>query len=276
MAEHTGTVSRFRGRVPQTTKTPPQIELMRTAGTIVREAHEAAAAVVGAGVTTAEIDAVVDDVITSRGGEQLFKGQRGPGTDPFPAATCVSVNQEIVHGIPGPRKLCGGDIVSIDVGVRYEGWCADAAVTWPVGKVAPRLRELVEATEGALRVALETLRPNIRWSEVAKEMEEHVRLAGFHVVESLCGHGIGRHMWEAPQVPNYFSPARDFELTPGLVLAIEPMVALGSTALRLMPDGWTIETADGRPAAHFEHTVAITEDGVSVLTAGRNGFGWAE
>jgi methionyl aminopeptidase len=266
-------VSRFRSRVPQATKTPAQIELMRTAGSIVREAHEAAAAVVGPGVTTAEIDAVVDDVIASHGAEQLFKGQRVPGTDPFPAATCVSVNQEIVHGIPGPRKLRGGDIVSIDIGVRYEGWCADAAVTHPVGEVAPKLRKLVAATEGALRIALETLRPNIRWSEVAKPMEEHVRLAGFHVIESLCGHGIGRQMWEAPQVPNYFSPSNDFELTPGLVLAIEPMVALGTTALRLMPDGWTIETADGRPAAHFEHTVAITDDGVSVLTTGRNGWG---
>src|SRR5919197_6170007 len=165
-------VSRLRGRVPQTTKTPAQVELMRTAGSIVREAHEAAAAVVGAGVTTAEIDAVVDDVIASHGAEQLFKGQRVPGTDPFPAATCVSVNQEIVPGIPGPRKLRGGDIVSIDVGVRYDGWCADAAVTWPVGKVAPKLRKLLETTEGALRVALETLRPHLRWSEVAKPMEE--------------------------------------------------------------------------------------------------------
>ena len=258
-----------------TTKTPAQIELMRTAGSIVREAHEAAAAAVAPGVTTAEIDAVVDETITSRGGEQLFKGQRAPGADPFPAATCVSVNQEIVHGIPGLRKLRSGDIVSIDVGVRYEGWCADAAVTHPVGKIAPKLRRLLEATEGALRVALETLRPHLRWSEVAKRMEEHVRLAGFHVIESLCGHGIGRQMWEAPQVPNYFSPSHDFELTPGLVLAIEPMVALGSTALRLMPDGWTIETADGRPAAHFEHTVAITEEGVSVLTAREDGGGWA-
>jgi len=262
--------------VPQTTKTPAQIELMRTAGSIVREAHEAAAAVVAAGVTTAEVDAVVDDVISAHGAEQLFKGQRVPGTDPFPAATCVSVNEEIVHGIPGSRKLREGDIVSVDVGVRYEGWCADAAVTWPVGEIAPELRQLVEATEGALRIALRTLRPNRRWSEVAKPMEAHVRRAGFHVIESLCGHGIGRQMWEAPQVPNYFSPSYDFELTPGLVLAIEPMVALGTTAMRLMPDGWTIETADGRPAAHFEHTVAITEDGVSVLTAGRNGFGWAE
>jgi methionyl aminopeptidase len=250
-----------------TTKTPAQIDLMRTAGSIVREAHEAAAAAIGPGVTTAEIDAVVDEVITSRGGEQLFKGQRAPGADPFPAATCVSVNQEIVHGIPGPRKLRDGDIVSVDVGVRYQGWCADAAVTWPVGKIAPKLRKLLEATEGALGVALETLRPHLRWSEVAKPMEEHVKLAGFHVIESLCGHGIGRQMWEAPQVPNYFSPGYDFELKPGLVLAIEPMVALGSTALRVMPDGWTIETADGRPAAHFEHTVAITENGVSVLTS---------
>jgi methionyl aminopeptidase len=122
-------------------------------------------------------------------------------------------------------------------------------VTWPVGRIAPKLRKLLEATEGALRVALETLRPHLRWSEVAKPMEEHVRLAGFHVIESLCGHGIGRQMWEAPQVPNYFSPGYDFELKPGLVPAIEPMVALGSTALRVMPDGWTIATADDRPAA---------------------------
>jgi methionyl aminopeptidase len=262
-------------RMTKNRKTPAQIALMRKAGLVVWEAHRAAASLVGAGVTTAEIDAVVDRVISQHKAEPLFKGHRTPGAAPFPAATCVSVNNEIVHGIPGPRKLKDGDIVTVDIGARYEGWCADAAVTWPVGVIAPEIKLLLEVCEGALRLAIRKMRPGIRWSKVAHGMEAYVKNAGLYVVEDLCGHGIGQQMWEWPQIPNYFSNAgSDFKLEPGLVLAVEPMVALGTKGLKIMPDGWTYVTADGKAAAHFEHTIALTDDEVKVLTAGPENTGW--
>ena len=259
----------------QTKKSERQIALMRRAGLVVYEAHRAAAAMVRPGVATAEIDAVVDSCIASHGAEALFKGHRMPGTFPFPAASCISVNDEIVHGIPGPRRLEEGDLVSVDIGVRYQGWCADAAVTWPVGQIKPELARLLAVTEGALRLAIKKARPNVYWSKVARAMEANVTRAGPHVIEDLCGHGIGEEMWEPPNVLNYFSSTNDFKLVPGLVLAVEPMIALGTKKLRSLRDGWTYVTADGSAAAHFEHTIAITEKGVSVLTAGPNGSGWA-
>ena len=256
-------------------KTLEQIELMRVAGSIVRRAHEAAFARVAPGTTTAEIDAAVDEAIAASGGEPLFKGHRVKGTFPFPAAACVSVNEEVIHGIPGPRTLRAGDIVSVDVGARYRGWCADAAVTWPVGEIAPDLRRLLDTTEGALRVAIERIRPGLAWSQIARDMEAHVQRAGLHVIDQLCGHGIGQRMWEPPHVLNHYSRREDFELAPGMVLAIEPMVAVGTRDVVGMPDGWTFETADGSAAAHFEHTVAVTEQGPVVLTAAADGTGWA-
>jgi methionyl aminopeptidase len=263
-----------RSRMSGTLKTEAQIDKMRQAGLVVWEAHQAAAKLIQPGVATAEIDAVVEKTIRARGGIPLFKGV--PGRVPFPAATCISVNAEVVHGIPGPRKLKEGDVVSIDIGVRLDGWCGDAATTYPVGEVDPRARQLLEIGEGTLRLALHEMRPKIRWSQVARSMERYVNRAGFHVIEELLGHGIGRELWEKPQVPNLpTGKTADFKLRPGMVLAVEPMIAIGTKDVKLMPDHWTYETVDGSSCVHFEHTIAVTENGLKVLTAGPDGTGWA-
>jgi methionyl aminopeptidase len=257
-------------------KTPAQLALMRKAGLIVYEAHQAARSLIKPGTTTAEIDAIVEKVIRGHNADPLFKGHRVPGVVPFPACACVSVNEEIVHGIPGPRALKDGDIVSVDIGVRYQGWCGDAAVTWPVGEISAEARKLLDICEGTLRLAIKKMKANIVWNKVARVMESNVKNAGFAVVEDLCGHGIGQQMWESPQVPNYFSPlSGDFKLQAGMVVAIEPMVAIGTKNLKVLDDGWTYVTADSSLAAHFEHTIAITEDGVQVMTAGPDGKAWA-
>ncbi len=257
-----------------TIKSPAEIELMRVAGSIVNAAHEAAAAVIRPGVTLAEIDAVVDDVIASGEAEPLFKGHSVPGVDPFPAAACISVNDEVVHGIPDGRNLVEGDIVSVDIGARYRGWCADAAVTWPVGKISDDRRRLLTVTEAALSEALRTLRAYVRWGEVATAIETVVTAAGFTILEDLVGHGIGREMWEAPHLPNHSRGGVNFVVVPGHVLAIEPMATITSRSVRHSSDGWMIATADGKPAAHFEHTVAVTLNGIEVLTTGEKT--WAQ
>lgn len=258
----------------QTLKKPHEIEKMRQAGLVVWAAHQAAAEVVEPGATTADINDAVERVIAEHGGEALFK--EAPGKVPFPAATCTSVNDEIVHGIPGPRRLEEGDVVSIDIGVRLDGWCGDAAVTRAVGEVDEPSRQLLEITEGCLRIALEQMGKKPRWRKVAKKMQSHAEAAGFSVVEELVGHGIGKTMWERPQVPNYFTTGlSDIKLVPGVVLAVEPMINIGKRHIRHLPDHWTIATADGSRSAHFEHTIAITEDGPVALTAGPDGQGWA-
>ena len=255
-------------------KTKSEIAHMRQAGLAVWRAHQAAAALVRPGVATAEIDAAVEASLAESGAAPLFKGV--PGKVPFPAATCISINEEVVHGIPGSRTLEEGDVVSLDVGARLAGWCGDAAVTYPVGAVSPERARLLAMTEEALRLALSLLRVKRRWREVAREIEAFVRGAGFGVVETLVGHGIGRALWEPPEVPNCWTGNRqDFELRPGLTIAIEPMVNVGTKEVRMLADGWTVVAADGRASAHFEHTVAITKDGPQVLTAGPNGEGWA-
>jgi len=246
---------------------------MRRAGLAVWQAHQAAAPLVRPGVTTAEIDAAVDAALAAAGAAPLFKGV--PGKVPFPAATCISINEAVVHGIPGPRRLREGDVVSIDVGARIAGWCGDAAITYPVGAVDPEHARLLAVTEEALRLALSLLAVKRRWREVAREIEGFVRGVGFSVVENLVGHGIGRNLWEPPEVPNSWTGMRrDFELRPGLTIAIEPMVNVGTKEVRTLADGWTVVAADGRPSAHFEHTVAITRDGPQILTSGPDGEGW--
>ncbi|MDP9121249.1 MAG: type I methionyl aminopeptidase [Acidobacteriota bacterium] len=255
-------------------KTEAQIEKMRRSGLIVWEAHQAAKALIEPGVTTAQIDAAVEGVILGHGAVPLFKGV--PGKVPFPASTCISINEEVVHGIPGPRRLKEGDVVSVDIGVKLDGWCGDAAITHPVGTIDPQARLLLEVTEGALRVAIRGIHPKKRWSQVARDMEKYVKAAGLFVIEELVGHGIGQEMWERPQVPNYATvTTSDFKLHPGMVLAVEPMVGVGTKKVRLMPDHWTYVTTDRSAAAHFEHTIAITEQGARVLTCGPNGEGWA-
>jgi methionyl aminopeptidase len=241
---------------------------MRKAGLLVWQAHQLATPMVKPGVTTGEIDAAIETFFVKQGAIPLFKGV--PGNVPFPAVTCISVNDEVVHGIPGKRVLREGDIVSIDTGCKFEGWCGDAAITHPVGKVTPDVQRLLDVTRGVLMLAIELVGKKSKWSEVAAEMGKYVRDAGFAVVESFVGHGIGREMHEDPQVPNFVSPQLrrngDFALEPGLVIAVEPMVNMGTKHVRSLPDHWTQATQDARPSAQFEHTIAMTEKGPWVLT----------
>lgn len=246
---------------------------MRKAGVAVWKAHQLAAPLVQAGTTTAEIDAVVADFFASIEATPLFKdyphGQ--PGRPPFPAVTCISVNEEVVHGVPGPRRLQEGDIVSIDTGCRLDGWCGDAAITHAVGNIDAQVQRLLDTTSGVLALAIELMATKSRWSQVAVEMAKYVADHGFFTVECFVGHGIGREMHEEPQVPNFASRSLrhngDFLLEPGLVVAVEPMVNLGTKRVRVLPDDWTQVTRDGSPSAHFEHTIAITDEGPRPLTA---------
>jgi methionyl aminopeptidase len=241
---------------------------MRKAGLLVWKAHDVASRLVRPGITTGEIDAAVERFFIEHRAIPLFKGV--PGKIPFPAVTCISVNDEVVHGIPGRRVLKEGDIVSIDTGCRYDGWCGDSAVTIAVGKIDPEVQRLLDVTKGVLDLAIDLMGKRKRWSEVAGEMGSYVRDADFSVVESFVGHGIGREMHEDPQVPNFVSAqlrrSGDFALETGLVIAVEPMVNMGSKHVKSLPDFWTQATQDALPSAHFEHTVAITEDGPWVLT----------
>lgn len=245
-----------------------EINLMREACQLVAQAHDLIRQHVKVGVTTAELDGLVETLFEEAGAIPLFKGY--PGPVPFPNVTCASVNEAIVHGIPDARPLESGDILSIDTGCQINGWCGDAAVTHPIGEVEPRVAKLLEVTEGALNLAIRLMDKKSRWSEVAAEMQEYIEGAGFSIVRQFVGHGIGREMHEAPSVPNFdsasFRKDGDFRLKTGVVLAIEPMVAIGSAEVKCLADQWTQVTRDGEYAAHFEHTVALTKDGPERLT----------
>jgi len=251
-----------------TLRSKREIDLMHEAGKLVRQAHYEVADQVKPGVTTAELDAVVDRVFANAGAIPLFKGV--PGKVPFPAATCVSVNEELVHGIPGDRVLQEGDIVCLDTGCKLKGWCGDSAFTLAVGKISNEAQKLLDVTNEALQIAIRLMPEKERWSQVAAEMERVVVEAGFSVVKSMVGHGIGKNLHEDPQVPNYasaqFRKQGDFFLRPGLVIAVEPMVVVGKERLALQSDHWTLATKDKSLAAHFEHTLALTDSGVRVLT----------
>jgi len=254
----------------QVLRSPRELKMLRKAGLLVWHAHRVIEPLLRPGVTTAEIDATVEEFFQKHDAESLFKGV--PGKVPFPAVTCISINEEVVHGIPGPRKLVEGDIVSIDTGCRLNGWCGDAAVSHPIGRIDRQAQRLLDVTRGTLELAVEMMGKRAYWSDVAAEMETYVQNHGFTVVESFVGHGIGREMHEDPQVPNFVSDqlrrGGDFRLEPGLVIAVEPMVNTGTKKVRVLKDHWTQVTADGRPSAHFEHTIAMTETGPYVLTAG--------
>ncbi len=258
-----------RSEAPRELRSTREINLMRRAGLVVWQAHQAAARRIQPGVTTAQIDQAVADVFLEFGSQPLFLNYPGPG-GPFPAVTCISLNEEIVHGIPGDRALREGDIVTIDTGCSLAGWCGDAAYTHAVGKISDPTRRLLEVTLETLNLAIERLATQSTWRPIAETMARHVRSRGCSVVESLVGHGIGKRLHEPPQVPNYFDEGaslEDFAIRPGLVIAIEPMVNAGSKQTRVLPDRWTVVTADGQPSAHFEHTVAITAQGPRRLTA---------
>ncbi|MCL2117280.1 MAG: type I methionyl aminopeptidase [Planctomycetaceae bacterium] len=252
-----------------TLKSKREIAKMRKAGLLVWYAHQIGAALVRPGITTGEIDERMERFFLDYGAQPLFKGV--PGKVPFPATCCISVNEEVVHGIPGKRVLKNGDIVSIDTGCRIDGWCGDAAVTHPVGRVSADVQKLLDVTMRVLQIAIDAIPQCEYWSQVAKLMEDEVIKHGFSVVESLVGHGIGRELHEAPQVPNYvstemFRVGGDFRLQPGLVIAVEPMVNMGVKRVAVQKDHWTMSTVDRKPSAHFEHTLAVTEKGVQILT----------
>ena len=252
-------------------KSPREIGLMRAAGRVVAEAHAEMRRLARPGVTTAEIDAAAAAVFRRHDAVPLFRGvpNSTKGKPPFPAVVCASVNEQVVHGIPSNRALREGDILSIDTGCRLNGWCGDAAVTLPIGVVRPEIEKLLSVTRETLDLAIRAMARCRYWSEVASLMERYVKSQGMFVVEKFVGHGIGQSMHEEPQVPNFVSRAlkqNDIRLEPGIVLAIEPMVSLGTKEVRTLKDGWTVETKDRRPSAHFEHTVAMTPDGPRVLT----------
>ena len=246
---------------------------MRQAGICVWQAHQLVGQIVAPGVTTAEIDAVITEHFRQCGAEPLFKDypHQNQGRPVFPAATCTSINDEVVHGIPTHRQLVEGDIVSVDTGCRVNGWCGDSAVTYAAGRVSPEVQQLLDVTKGTLDLAFELMHTKSRWSQIAREMAQLVRDNGFSTVECFVGHGIGRQMHEEPQVPNFLSRALrgsgDFRIEPGLVIAVEPMVNMGTKRVKMLRDYWTQSTLDRKFSAHFEHTIAVTKDGPVLLTA---------
>ena len=254
-------------------KSARDIEMMRRAGALAHEVLQIMHNAVAPGVSTAEIDEIARVEMEKAGAQALSKNypkyQPGEG---FPGYTCISVNEVVVHGIPGPQKLKEGDVVTLDLALKLDGYCSDTAITVPVGPISPQLQKLLEVTRETLDLAINNIRPGKRWSEIARLVQYNVERNGFNVVREFVGHGIGREMHEEPKVPNFVTAEQlraDFLLRRGMTLAVEPMVVMGSRDVDMLPDGWTIYTKDRMPAAHFEHTVAVTETGVDVLTDGR-------
>ncbi len=242
-------------------KSDAEIERMAAAGSILVKTMNLLAAKIRPGVSTGELDQAAESFIRSQGAEPTFKGYRG-----FPGSICTSPNSMIVHGIPGPYKLRRGDVLSVDVGVSWEGWVADAARTFAVGPITPAASTLLRITEQALHIAVGQCRPGNRLGDVSHSIQQHVEAAGLSIVRSLVGHGVGRSMHEEPQIPNYGDAGTGVALEAGMVLAVEPMVTAGRHAVRVGEDRWAIYSQDGSLAAHFEFTIAVTADGPRVLT----------
>ncbi|HEX5265932.1 MAG TPA: type I methionyl aminopeptidase [Acidimicrobiales bacterium] len=242
-------------------RTKEELARMRRAGRVVAEMHEKTRAAIRPGVTTADLDQVARDVLERRGARSNFLGYHG-----YPAVICTSPNDMIVHGIPGSYRLGEGDIISIDCGAIIEGYHGDAAYTAPVGEVGPEAARLIEVTEASLWAAIEQMRPTNRLSDIGHAVQTVAEEAGFSIVREYVGHAIGTAMHEEPQVPNYGPAGRGPRLRPGHVFAVEPMVNVGGPGTRQLEDGWSVVTADGSLSAHFEHTIAVTDDGPEVLT----------
>jgi methionyl aminopeptidase len=248
-----------------------EIELIRKSGAVVAGVLSKLQEIAKPGITTAQLDAVAQQMTVDAGAQALFKGVRSAyARNPFPACICASANEQVVHGIPSEKtKLKEGDILSIDFGVRLDGYCGDAAVTIAVGEVTEDKRKLLDVTKQVLDIAVARSRPSVKWSRVAREMQDCAESAGFSVVRDFVGHGIGKKMHEEPRVPNFVSEellADDIVLAEGMVLAVEPMINAGTCDVRTLRNGWTVVTRDGKCSAHFEHTIAIVENGCEVLT----------
>jgi len=247
-------------------KTASEVEKMRQAGRIVAEVLERIRERVAPGVTTAELNALAEEVIRRNNAIPSFKGYPSGSPHPFPAAICASVNEELVHGIPGPRVLQEGDILSVDVGAIYEGYHGDAAMTYPVGEISEEARRLLEVTEGALYAGIAQARAGNRSGDISAAIQRYVERRGFNVVREYTGHGIGREMHEDPQVPNFGQPGHGVLLRPGMTIALEPMVLAGDCRVRVLDDHWTVVSADGRLTAHFEHTILVRDGEAEILT----------
>jgi methionyl aminopeptidase len=243
-------------------KTSREINTMRSASRIVAEILVELKEVVREGMTTAEIDRMASEMTLKRKAKPAFKGYRG-----FPASICISINDEVVHGIPSPKRtIKTGDIVGLDFGAIYDGYYGDSAVTVPIGPVSPAVENLLRVTEQSLYKAIEAAQPGASLSDVSSAVQRLAEAHGFGIVREFCGHGIGRSLHEDPPVLNYVQNGKGPKLKPGLVIAIEPMINLGTEKVRVLEDGWTVVTLDGKPSAHFEHTIAITESGPEILT----------
>lgn len=242
-------------------KTPREIEIMREAGRIVALTHQELKRHITPGITTKELDQIAEKTIQKYGATPSFKGYNG-----FPGSICASVNEELVHGIPGKRKLKEGDIISIDIGAKYNGYHGDSAWTYPVGSISESVQKLLDVTEKSLYLGLEQVKPGERLSNISHAVQTHAEENGFSIVREYVGHGIGQDLHEDPQIPHYGPPNRGPRLKPGMVICVEPMVNQGRRYVKTLSDDWTVVTVDGKWCAHFEHTIALTEAGYEILT----------
>jgi methionyl aminopeptidase len=254
-------------------KTPEQIAQLRAAGRVVAETYEHLRPYVVPGVTTGELDRIAEEFIRSQGAFPVYKGygampaRRGmPGRRPFPATICVAVNEVICHGFPGRQELREGDIVGVDIGASYRGWIGDSCVTFPVGTIDAQSQKLLDVTRRCLELGIAQARPGKHLGDIGYAIQTEAERNGFSVVREYSGHGVGRSLHEEPYVLHFGKPGTELELAPGMVFTIEPMINIGRAGTRLLPDGWTVQTADGSRSAQFEHTLAITEDGPELLT----------
>ncbi len=245
-------------------KSPAELEIMREAGRINANALAAVREAIRPGITTAELDAIAEAVIRQAGGKPAFLGY--PGPTPYPATLNTCINEEMVHGIPGDRKLKEGDLVSIDCGTLFQGFVADSAFSIGVGKVSAEVQHLLEVTEESLRLGIAQMRSGNRVGDVSAAVQQYVESHGYHVPREYTGHGVGRKMHEGPQVPNYGIPGQGMVLRPGLTIALEPMVLVGTPHTRVLADKWTVASVDGSLTAHFEHSVAVTDGDPLILT----------
>lgn len=242
-------------------KTDSELKLMREAGRIVAETHKTLKKAIEPGITTRELDAIAEAFIRSQDAIPSFKGLYG-----FPASICASINEQLVHGIPSDRKLNEGDIISIDIGAQYRGYHGDSAWTYPVGNVSDTAKKLLEVSERSLYTGLEEAKSGVRLYAISHAIQKCIEAEGFSVVREYAGHGIGKQLHEEPQIPNYGLPNHGPRLKTGMVLAVEPMVNAGQRYVKTLQDNWTVVTVDGSLCAHFEHTIAITDDGCEILT----------
>lgn len=254
-----------------TLRSKREIDLMRKAGSVVADVLSKLQEIAEPGVTTGQLDAVASQMTADAGAEALFLGVRNPSARiPFPGMICASINEQLVHGIPSDKvRLKQGDILSIDYGARLNSYCGDSAITIAIGEVSEEKRRLMEVTKHVLDIAIAKASPGVKWSQIAAQMQDYAESAGFSVVKDFVGHGIGRKMHEQPRVPNFVSEellSDDIVLTEGMVLAVEPMINAGGSAVKTLKNGWTVVTKDGKWSAHFEHTIAIVKDGCEVLT----------